>query len=109
MDEAYLRPSGEKRRWGRFLLLVLVVLIVAASIFFLVGRGKKIISPVPPKASFEVTFYTPTPLPISPSSTPSATPKGKKAPSATPSVKVTPKATATPTVKSSPSPTVKPT
>lgn len=109
MDETYLRPGGEKKRFGPFIVIILVIIVVAALIFFLTRGNKKIVSPIPPKASFEVIFYTPTPFAVSPTSTPSATPKVRKAPTATPAAKATPKITLTPTIKSSPSPTVKPT
>ena len=108
MDETYLRTRGEKKNFLPLILIFLIIVVIAVAVIFLTRGKKYIVSPIPPKPSFEVVFYTPTPLPVTPSSTPSATPKGKK-PTVTLAVSVTPKATATPTVKSSPSPTVKPT
>lgn len=84
--------------------LILIVLIIAIS-YFWISRNEGIVSPVPPKPSFQIIYYTPTPGMTTPTSTPSATPKVKaiiaplKAPAkptATPSAKLTITASPTP-------------
>lgn len=109
MEETYV---GEKsRNWPFFLGILVVLILIVVGVFLWLAGSKKLVSPVPPKPSFEVIFYTPTPGPVTPSATPSATPKGKKAPTNTPkpSPKATIAPTVKPTVKASASPTAEPT
>lgn len=87
--------------WGKVIVIILVFLITVGLGFFIFGNKPPLISPVPLEPSFKVIYYTPTPGPITPSSTPSATPKVKATPTKVAPVKtevapsVTPKATAT--------------
>lgn len=105
MDETYL--SRKPKNWlGTFAVLLVFILIVAGALIFVGGR-KNLVSPIPKEPTFKVIFYTPTPEPVTPTSTPSATPKVKTASTATP--KPSPKDTGTPTPKATVSPTVKPT
>lgn len=103
MDENYLGHAKPKKRWGIIFLLVVIILIAVGGIYLWFKGSQKIISPVPPQPSFEVIFYTPTPAPVTPTSSPSATPKVKptiapvKVPSTTP--KVTSAATPSATIK----------
>ena len=98
--------------------IIFVVILVGGVIMYVLNRNKPIVSPVPPKPSLEIIFYTPTPEMASPTSSPSATPKltptGKAVklkPSPTPEEKPSPtgKVSPTPTgrVSSTPSPTSK--
>ena len=101
MDNAYLRPRKSNFIAPIVILLVIVTLVGGAA-YFLLNKKDKFLSPVPPEPDFEVIFYTPTPRPITPSSTPSATPKVKKSvPTSTPKP-VKPTATATPETQPSP-------
>jgi flagellar basal body-associated protein FliL len=101
MDGAYLGERQKKKPWY-ILVAIAVIIVIGAGIYFLVNSKKMLVSPVPPEPAFEVIFYTPTPGAVSPTATPSATPKLKKTPTATP--KLTPS-----TKNASPSATVKPT
>ncbi len=103
MDEVYLPGKDEKKNFLPLILIFIFIVIIVMGVVFLMRGNKKIISPIPPKPSFEVIFYTPSPLPATPTSTPSATPKVKKTPSPTP------KTATNSAVKVSPSPTAKPT
>lgn len=83
MDETYL--PGRKPVNRTMIVVLIVVLAVLAGGVYLYLKGKQnIISPVPPEPSFTVIYYTPTPGPVTPSSTPSATLKPTKAPADTP-------------------------
>jgi hypothetical protein len=78
------------------LILILILVIGMAAIYFLSKRGDKILSPIPAEPNFQVIYNTPIPSPET-ISTPSATPKGQKVPTVTskPKATVTPKATPT--------------
>lgn len=108
MEENYISQDNSKK-WLGVALVVIAGIIIGVVVFLFIKSSRKLISPVPPKPNFEVIFYTPTPGPVSPSATPSATPKVKKALTPTASPKATASATVKPTVKASPSPTTKPT
>lgn len=112
MERSFGQEQGNKSASG--VLIVLGILILAgASFYFLSSSSRKMVSPIPPQPSFEIIFYTPTPIPTEEPATPSATPKGKKAPTATVKPTVT-KASESPTSVSptkaqiSTTPTVKP-
>ena len=112
MDENYISHTKPKKRWGIIFLLVVILLIALSGIFLWFKGSQKIISPVPPQPSFEVIFYTPTPLHVTPTLVPSATPKVKptivptKGP--TPTAKVTSAATPSATIKPAATLTPKP-
>lgn len=72
------------KRWGLLLLIIVIVLVISDGLYFLLKGKAKFVTPVPAEPSFKIIYYTPTPGPVTPSSTPSATPKVKKAPASTP-------------------------
>ncbi len=98
----------KSRKWGLLVILVIIVLVAIAGLYFLFGGKNKLVSPVPEEPSFKVTYFTPTPGPITPSSTPSATPKVKAAPTKPAPTKADLSPTVTPKVTASPSATPKP-
>lgn len=87
---------NRSKRSAAPIILVLVLIIGMAVIYFLSKRGDKILSPIPSEPNFQVIYNTPVPSIVS-ISTPSATPKGQKVPTVTPKPKVTPTPKATPT------------
>lgn len=93
------------KRWGLILVVLAVALLVIGAIYYMASGKPKFVSPIPTEPSFKVIYYTPTPGPVTPSSTPSATPKVK--PTATKAPTPT-KGEATPTVTPKVSPTVTP-
>lgn len=95
MDDGYIGQRTNKK-WLLPLTVIAVVVGVSFLIFFFLINKEKMVSPIPSKPSFEVIFYTPTPGAATPTSTPSATPKVKKAPTVVPTIKI-----------ASPSPTIK--
>lgn len=79
----------------------------SGGIYYYLSINSRTVSPFPPKPSFVVVFYTPTPeMELTPTSSPSATPSPKKT-QAVPTKSVIASITATP--KLSPKPTVSPT
>lgn len=92
------------KRWGLLLVIVGVALVVGGGVYLLFGGKASFISPIPAEPSFKVIYFTPTPGPVTPSSTPSATPKVK----ATPTKSVPTKADVTPSVTPKTSPSVTP-
>lgn len=106
--------ESSNKTWGIVLISVALALIIFGIIYLFLGGQNKFVSPVPAEPSFKVIYYTPTPGPITPSSTPSATPKVKKAvtPTSAPTKAVTPtitpKTNNTPTVTPKTSPTKTP-
>lgn len=109
MDENYVGHAKPQKRYGVIVLFAVILSVVIGSIYLIFSGKKQIISPVPAQPAFEVIFYTPTPGPVTPTSTPSATPKPKKVqPTATP-VKTSPTPSVKVTGAVTPSPTVKPT
>lgn len=93
--------ENSSRNWAIILILIVFVLAISGIAYFVFGKSSSIVSPVPAEPSFKVIYYTPTPGPITPSSTPSATPKVKATSAPVPTTKVsptvTPKVTVTPT------------
>lgn len=102
MDQSYL--GSRQKKWPIPLFVTMGVIIVGGVIFFFATRKSELVSPVPKQPSFEVVFYTPTPGVITPTFSPSATPKVKSISSPLPK----PTKGVTPSVKPSPSPTTKP-
>lgn len=99
----------DRKNWGVILLSLFAAIIVIAGAWYLIlGSKQQLVSPVPAEPSFKVIYYTPTPGPITPSSTPSATPKVKAAPTKLAPTKAEASPTITPKVTSSPSATPKP-
>lgn len=104
MDLSY-QPTRSGNNYLKFVPIIIVVTIIGG-VLFLFLRKPKIVSPLPETPSFEVIFYTPSPEPITPTSSPSATPKVKKtAATVAPTKAATQSANITTTVK----PTAKPT
>lgn len=98
----------KSKRWGILLVIVAVALIFGGGLYFLFGGKNKFVSPVPTEPSFKVIYYTPTPGPITPSSTPSATPKVKAVPTKPVPTKAEASPSITPKTSASPSATPKP-
>lgn len=88
-----MHMEEKSQKWG-LIIIFAVALIAGGGIYYFLKGKSKFISPVPAEPSFKVIYYTPTPGPITLSSTPSATPKVK----ATPTKVVPTKAEVTPTV-----------
>lgn len=111
MEASYL-----DRRRPKYLVIVLPILVIAllvGGVIFWLKNRQSIISPVPPTPSFEVIFMTPTPEPVSPTATPSATLKTSEGATSTPRPTSTDTPTPmsggdTPTEKPSPSDTPTP-
>lgn len=97
MEEAYV--DQRPKNWLPLLAVIGIFILISGGVFLWVKASQKLVSPIPPKPSFEVIFYTPSPLPASPTSTPSGTLVPRKK---------TVKPTATP-VEEKPTPTKKPT
>src|SRR3989337_1937828 len=112
MDETYLSRGDKPKNWLGIAFIALFVVAIGAGIYLFFKSREKIVSPVPLQPTFEVVFFTPTPVPASPTSTPSATPRAGRTPTVTPrptGPTVTGKTSSpTPSVKASPSPTSKP-
>ncbi|OGG02940.1 hypothetical protein A2W14_02025 [Candidatus Gottesmanbacteria bacterium RBG_16_37_8] len=96
MDVSYLGNRNNKN----FMLpvIIVVVVILLAGVGFVVFKSRsKFISPLPDEPAVEIIFYTPTPEPVTPTSSPSATPRSQK--KASPTITPTNAVTATPTNK----------
>lgn len=94
MDTTYtINRNNRNFKWP---IVILTVLVLLGGIGYLVfGASNKFISPIPTEPAMEIIFYTPTPEEMTPTSSPSATPKTAKKPS--------------PTKKPATSPTINPT
>lgn len=88
-----------RKPWGMIFIIIALIIVVGGGLYLYFGSRQKFVSPIPAEPSFKVIYYTPTPGPVTPSSTPSATPKVKPAPTKVPlpTVTPTPADTATPT------------
>src|SRR3989338_1271703 len=104
MDVSY----GQSRKKSLFIpaVFTVIVLVVIAGAVFAVSNRRKLLSPLPETPAYEIVFYTPTPEPLSPTSSPSATVKAEA--KATATAKPTPKATLTSSLSTSPSATLTP-
>jgi hypothetical protein len=96
----YSTNSSSKLRFI-FLTLFVLAVVAAGGVYFMTRPKNQILSPLPKAPSFQIIFYTPTPVESLPTSTPSATPKVKAGPTTKPTTKPTPKPTTviTPTSK----------
>src|SRR3989344_3562082 len=94
MDTTY-SSSRNNRNFKLPAVLILIVVLLGGAGYFALNASSKFISPLPDTPAVEIIFYTPTPEPVTPTSSPSATPKVAKKLAAT----ATPKkeTTATPT------------
>lgn len=98
-----MHMQEKSQKWGLILIILAVAILAGGGIYYFLKGKPKFVSPIPAEPSFKVIYYTPTPGPVTPSSTPSATPKVKATPAKVVPTKsettptVTPKATATPT------------
>jgi hypothetical protein len=79
MDQQFLRERDSGSKWNVLLIIFGIIVLVITVVLFIMKGDRKIISPIPPKPDFEVIFQTPVPSFTEPTSTPSATPKLKKA------------------------------
>lgn len=99
MREQYYGDEPPRRRWILPIIIIGILLLIGAAYSWFTMGKSDLVYPVPPKADFEVIYYTPSPEPVTPTSSPSATPTGsKKKAAATATPKPTAKATAKPTV-----------
>lgn len=96
MDVSY--NQGRKKSFLLPLVLALIVLLLIAGAILAVSNRRKLLSPLPETPAYEIIFYTPTPEPLSPTSSPSATVTSKPSPKATVtgSLSASPSATLTP-------------
>jgi hypothetical protein len=107
MDTTYLGSKPNSKGLAILIFVGVIILVIGGGAYLYFKGKQQMVSPIPPEPTFQEIFYTPTPPEMSPTSTPSATPKGKKSPTpspkatATPKVTVTPKTTATVTPKAS--------
>ena len=74
-------------------MLALIVLLLIAGSILAVSNRRKFLSPLPETPAYDIIFYTPTPEPLTPTSSPSATVKAEA--KATVTSKPSPKATVT--------------
>ena len=105
MDTTYsVNRNNRNFKWP-IILLGLAILLGGVG-YLIFGKSSNFISPLPETPAVEIISYTPTPEPVTPTSSPSATPKSAKKPTAT----ATPKKdlTATPTKTVTATPTNKP-
>jgi len=91
MDVSY--NQSRKKSFLVPLVLALIVLLLIAGSILAVSNRRKFLSPLPETPAYEIVFYTPTPEPLSPTSSPSATVKAEA--KATVTSKPSPKATVT--------------
>jgi len=75
MDLSYSQGERRKKRMLLPLFLAGVVLLIASGGILALSNRKELVSPLPEQPALEMIFYTPTPLPLSPTGSPSATPK----------------------------------
>lgn len=73
MDSTYSLKRERNYRW--LFLVAGLVLILGGAGYLIFGRSGNLISPLPDTPAVEIIFYTPTPEPVTPTSSPSATPK----------------------------------
>ena len=102
MDTTYSVNRGNGNyKW--LILTAVVILLLGGVGYYIFGSTKRFVSPLPEEPSMEIIFYTPTPEPVTPTSSPSATPKAgikpspTKKPTTVPSVSPTAEASKTPT------------
>ena len=91
MDVSY--NQSRKKSFLVPVILMLIVLLAIAGAILAVSNRRKLLSHLPETPAYEIIFYTPTPEPLSPTSSPSATPKAEA--KATVTSKPSPKATVT--------------
>ncbi|KKS47974.1 hypothetical protein A3J20_00905 [Candidatus Gottesmanbacteria bacterium RIFCSPLOWO2_02_FULL_42_29] len=91
MDVSY--NQSRKKSFLVPLVLALIVLLLIAGSILAVSNRRKFLSPLPETPAYEIIFYTPTPEPLTPTSSPSATVKAEA--KATVTSKPSPKATVT--------------
>lgn len=98
-----MEPQGNSKIFKILFLIVVVVVLVGGGLYFTLGK-KKMVSPLPSESTIRVIFISPTNIPATIASTPSATlqPTKKASPTRTPPT-ASPKPTAiTPTKSVSP-------
>ena len=106
MDTTYsLNRTGRSLKWP--VLFGIILLLLGGVGYFVFGRNDRFISPMPETTAVEIIFYTPTPEPVTPTSSPSATPKITTKPRQ-PSATSKPESTVSPTRSVSVTPTSNP-